>query len=371
MRLVNIINNYFSVTDPRFSVSLLTEIATIIVLFLILSLRKPRWFKIGYFVLFVLLLRCLLFGNQFSWGLYYQQLTVDEVGWRQQSVINVEYYKFFKYPGKKYLAVGSSQTYVMYQDYSKKHNNITVINLAGMTPIDFFLYRKYITARKPEYVLLYLSEFDLAKEPSLPAARSDPPQGLDFLRQLPVYWELSKTAHKERELKEMMVMELFPEYKYSFVFKGLVQKLMKKNEALGIQSLYEKLHPDSEELKKEIGGTLEQMDGRWIKYQVYFLREFFEYCRDKHFKVVIIEGQYNPLVRNESTARLNDLTRVEIAKLLKEFNEVGYIPTADTMPLLASDFDDAVHVKKESALRYVPTLLNKLEAMYTTGSEKK
>ena len=96
MRLVNMISDYFAVTDPRFSLALLAEMAVIAVFFLILKRLKPEWIKIGNFILFVLLVRCLLFGNQYSWGWYYDQLTVDDVGWRQQSAINVEYRKFFK-----------------------------------------------------------------------------------------------------------------------------------------------------------------------------------------------------------------------------------------------------------------------------------
>jgi hypothetical protein len=371
MSLLNIIRGYFSLNDPWYLFLLFGQIAAIVGLFWILRYVKPKWSKVGYLILFVWLVRCLLFGNQLSWGFYYQQIVVDDVGWRQQSAVNVEYHKFFKYPGKKYLAAGSSQTYVMYFDHSKVHHDITIFNLAGMTPIDFYLYRKYIAARKPEYLLLYLSEFDMAKEPSLTGAKIAPPQGLGFLRELPVYWGISKEAHTEMDLKEMAVMELFPEYKYAFIFKGLLQKFMKKNESLGIQSLYEKLHPDSGNLKKEIAGTLDEMDERWLKYQVHFLREFLEYCSGKPFKVVIVEGQYNPLVRNGSTARLKDLTRIEIDKLVKAFDNVVYVPTSEALPLLESDFDDSVHVKPEPAQQYVPKLLDKISSAGAIKSDPK
>ena len=351
----------WNLIDPGYTQRFFISAGIIAGLFVFIFFTRPRWKVAGYFILLVLLMRILLFGLPFSWGMYNALLTVDDIGWRQQSAVNVEYYKFFRNTGKKYLAVGSSQTYSLYQEYSKSRHDLIVFNLAGMTPLDFYLYRDYIAAKKPEYILLFLSEFDLAKEPSLDAAKIAPAQGWDLLNKFSIYSEISHLAKTELAFKEMSVGEFFPEYKYAFIFKGLSNKLFKKNESLKVKSLYDQLHPDSNKLQKEISGILSAMDKRCIQYQIYFLKEFLRYCDKQGIKVVIAEGQYNPIAYTETSLRLNEVVHQELSGLVQEFRHVQFIPRAETYLLKEADYDDSVHVNSEVAKRYVDDLLDKIK----------
>lgn len=361
MKLFHWINSFFSEINPRYSLSLLAVFVLTVVLFGVINLRKPKWYRLGNFVLLIILIRCLLFGHQLAWDFYRTQLSVDDVGWRQQSVVYVEYYKFSKYPGKKYLAVGSSQTYTLYHDYSQTHPQLTVFNLAGMTPMDFYLYRQYIADRNPQYILLFLTEFDLAKEPSLLAAKIAPSFGIDLFTHWPVLYEISIQARTELALKEIAIGELFPEYKYSFIFKGLLQKFAKRNQALSIDSLYKETQPNAEQLTRGIQGVQRELDEKWIKYQAYFLKEFLEFCKHRSLKVIIVEGQYNPLIVNEKTPRLYALTQKAILFLMKNYPLVKYVPKSETLSLTQNDFSDAVHFKKDSALRFSQDLIGRLD----------
>ena len=270
MNILKIIIHFFTFNYPHYVISLLVKVGLMGALFLFVKRNKPWWKNLAYCLLLILLFRIVLFEQYYSWGFYTDQLMVDDVGWRQKSVLDYEHSKFFKDEQKlKFLAMGSSQTYVVYLPYSEKHKDLSVFHLSSMSPLDFYLYRKYVADRDPKYVLLYLSEFDLAKEPSLDAAKMAPSQGIDFFNILPMLFEISKQTHSETALKEMIVGEFSPEYRHSFVFRGFSEKLMKKNKALHVETLFAELHPDKDALKKDIEGVLEGMDERWIKYNTY------------------------------------------------------------------------------------------------------
>ena len=367
MHIVQIITNFFTLTDPQYSAAVVVKTGLIVLGFVLVYKYKPRWQYLAYAALLIFLLRGLLFGQYFSWGFYKDHLTVDDIGWRQQSAVTAEYYKFFKPTRKKYMAVGSSQTYAVYFDYSQKHNHLTVFSLAGMAPLDLYLYRIYILARDPEYILLYLSEFDLAKAPRLDASKSAPPQGLSLWQIVPTLFEASKSAHSETEFKEMIVGEFLPEYKYSFIFKGFIEKWMKKNEALRVKSLYEQLSPDAQELQKNARDMAGDIDERWIPYNTYFLAKFLAYCREHSLKVVILEGQYNPVAFNEKSAYLNRLTRKALEDLAQESAAV-FVPRSNLPQFTQDDYNDVMHVKPAAGYRFVESLVNNLENNHTRNA---
>jgi hypothetical protein len=361
MNILQIIINFFSLTEPRYLALLGIKIVCIAVGFLLIRKFQPRWKYPGYLVLSILLVRVFLFDHYLSWEIYNKYLSVDDIGWRQQSAIHVEKGKFFKSDRNiQFLAVGSSQTYVIYSPYSKKHNDLVVFNFAGMTMLDLYLYRHYIAAKQPEYVLLYLSEFDMAKEPSLDAAKLAPSQGLDFFGNYPMLSAIAREARSELSLKEMVVGEFFPEYKYAFMFKGLTEKLTGKNKALRTKSLYEQLSPDADQLTKDLTGLTDSLDERWISYNAHFLAEFLGYCKEHALNVVIVEGQYNPRAYTAKTAVLNRKVRVELERMAKEF-DVVFIERSQTRPFSAEDYMDAEHVKPDPAYDFVERLMSGLK----------
>jgi hypothetical protein len=366
MNVLKIIADFFDVTDPHYWMPLVFKTVAILAAFWLVRRYRPRWRYPVYALLLVLAIRMALFGQYFSWEFYKDRLNIDEVGWRQQSALYVEYYKFFKYARPvKYLAVGSSQTYVIYMSYSKKHRDLRVFNLAGMAPLDLYLYRRYISARNPGHILLYLSEFDMAKAPRLDAAKIGPYQGPSFWKIWPVLSDIAKQTRSQTDLKEMIAGEFLPEYKYSFIFKGFTDKWMNKNKALDIRPLAEELSPNALQMVVNARQMVEDMDERWIKYNSYFLAEFLKYCKDRALEVIIVEGQYNPMAWNEKSILLNKSTLKELERLDREFDNVVFIPRADIMDFNRDDYNDVMHVNPEAGYRFAEHLIRKLETPST------
>ena len=363
MKANDIITRFITLSDPVYFAAAASKILLITVLLWMIHQYRPHWKNFANFFLFILLIRVLLFGEYFSWGFYGEHLGTDDVGWRQKSVLDFEYKKFFKNTQKiNYFAVGSSQTLALYTHYAKEHQELSVMHLSSMTTLDLFLYKKFIAARKPDHILLYLSEFDMTKPPELNASKLAPAQGIGLLPILPMLYEISKETHSEIALNEMITGEFFPEYKYAFIFRGFTEKIMRKNASLHLASLLDALHPDAEGVRKNIEDMSRRMDKRWIKYNDYFLTKFLSYCKDHSIKVIIVEGQYNPLAYTEKNLSLNQVTRLDLESLAKKYDNVVFLPRSSVTQFIENDYSDVTHVKTEPAYHFVESLIRKISS---------
>jgi hypothetical protein len=363
MNIIAIITNLFTYTAPQYIFSLLAQAVLIAAGFVLVYIWKPRWRNLARCILVVWAIRLILFGQYLSWEAYADHLSVEDLGWRPKRVVSVEHKKFFKTSLRApYVAVGSSQTLAVYGSYSKEHDEeLGLFQIAGMSPLDFWLYRHYIAQKKPQYILLYLSEFDQAKEPRMEWAKFAPSQGLALAG---IYPALERTARKggsELALKEMMVAEIFPEYKYSFIFKGFLDKATKKRKALATPSLREQLDPNPLKLLEHARGLEDDLSDQWIEDNKYFLEKFLVFCRERGFKVLIVEGQYNPLAVTEKTAYLNEFVRQELQELDQTFDHVVFIPRARVMEFGRDDYRDVMHVRPEAGYRFAQQLMNVLK----------
>lgn len=365
MNIINIITNFFSEFHAAYTLPFAVKLAAAVIACIVLWIKKPRWRNAGYAVVFIVLVRLALFDNPYIWGHHFTKLETDDVGWRQQSALGVEYYKFFKITKpKQYLAVGSSQTYAIYMPYSKDHSDLIVFNLSGMTPLDMFFYRKYIVERKPEYILLFLSEFDLAKIPNLDAVKIGPSQGLGLLRELPVLYGILKLAPPSIALYEIMVGELLTEYKFSFIFRGYLDKWTAKRPALKIKSKLDDLNPDANQIADAVSDLVKDLDRKWIPFNAYFLEKFLGYCQDHGIKIIIAEGQYNPSAYTDKTLELNRIARQELERIDRSFDAVTFLPREQTLTFTEEDYQDSVHVKAESGVRYAGDLIKRIGSQY-------
>lgn len=368
---IDMVIRFLNHTEPKYLLLLIVKIVLLISVFLFLKKYRPRWKNFGYAVLLVFCLRLFLFDQYVSWGYYLDHLTVDDIGWRQMNVLEYEKNKFSKKENPiKFFAVGSSQTHAVYAPYSEKNKELEVFYMSAMAPLDLYLYRKYIVSHQAKYLLLYLSEFDLAKVPRLEAAKLAPNQGFDLLKIFPLLSEISKKKHSEIDLREMVVGEFFPEYKYSFIFRGFSEKLMRKNKALHIESLLKALEPDSEQTKRDSVDMLEEWDESWIKYNKYFLTQFLSYCRNKFLKVIIIEGQYHPWAYTEKSMYLNQITRRELESVANTFDNVVFLPRSNVIRFTEQDYSDATHVKAGPANDFVKDVLKKIDISYVDNKQE-
>ena len=109
-----------------------------------------------------------------------------------------------------------------------QQRNCGTFVLAGMGPSDFFLYAREVERIKPRDVVLYLSDFDLGNQPSMIGAKLAPPQSgrriielLQILRSYP-------TAISFTEKQDFVISQAVPQYRYQYIFRGLLDKLVRK-----------------------------------------------------------------------------------------------------------------------------------------------
>lgn len=312
-----------------------------------LNKTRSRWRKWLNPILVVILIRLIFFYNIGSWAFYYTVLDASDVGFRQIAAINYKIKRFLVFPEEetKYLAVGSSQTGAVYGRYSKKAKNFMTFYMPGMGAPDMYLYRNEIADLKPEHILLYLCEFDLARQVDLNLAKISPDQGFHLFF---LYKDLKKIAEKydsEQALKELLVGEVLIEYKYAYIFKGLTNKAFtvfkkkKKNSAEDNNPL--KLNTDLQDHIKGLKAKLNQDD---IALNIEFLKRFLSFCRQRNIKVTIIEGQYHPEAYDSHTLGLNRIVKKELASVSQQYSNVTFIPREDLIIFTADDYVDAYHV---------------------------
>lgn len=358
---MDMVIRFLNHTEPKYLVWLVVKALFLIGCFLFLKRSRLRWKNLGYAVLIVFFLRIFLFDQYVSWGHYFYNLTVDDVGWRQMSVLEYERNKFYKKEPVKFFTVGSSQVHAIFTDYAQKNKDVTVFYMSAMAPLDLYLYRNFIGSRQPEKIILYLSEFDMTKAPRLLAAKLAPNQGLDLLRIYPVLSDIAKKTHLEIALNEMVAGEFLPEYRYNFIFRGFIDKLMRKNDALRVQSSLAGLTSDDDQIRKEIVEMLAPWDASWLKYNTYFLEQFLLYCKDKSLKVVIVEGQYHPWAYTDKSKYLNQISRKELESIDNAFDNVVFFPREKVIAFKEEDYSDATHVKAGPAAHFADDLLEKIE----------
>lgn len=317
-------------------------------------------------VALLLLVRVVLICNPWSWDAYASVLGARDVGWRQRNVLIVERERFLKKPASlDYLAVGSSQADAIFRKYAKDHQELDVLALAGMFPLDFVLYREYISAYRPRVVLLHLSEFDMARVHSPRRAVIAPSQGLSLLRLLAQLRAFPEGRDYDQAILEMAVGEIFPEFKYGFIFRGLVDK------GLGREQALEEDSPEATPTGSEPGlGTLDwqiadlarRIEPDSLEFNFFFLEVFLDFCAERSMEVVITEGQYMPAAQAAADQTVNSMVRERLKALSSERGGVVFIPQNTVFEFDDADFVDMVHVRPDVGYEFTRHLLGYLSS---------
>ncbi len=359
----SILENFLVQTKPLLLAAFVVKIVVLTVLIWVVARSKIRFQRIVLFVLVILLFRTFLFDNYLTWYALNKYLSVDDIGFRQKDVLSYEYTKFLKNDKKDntfILSVGSSQSGKVYHPFSENHKDIVqTFTMSGFGPLDLWLYKDYILSYRPQYVFLYLSEFDMARKPEIDTAKIAPVQGIALSPVLVPVFRSSLEFGTQFSFFEFVAGEVLPEYKYSFLSKGVLDKFFQKNKAMGVELLTE--IPDEVYLETQLKNIELHNDERGLKYTFYFLNRFLQFCRSRSVKVVIVEGQYNPLAYTPEARRLNKLTHARLEGLSEKYPNLVFVPRDDTLAFSASDYQDGYHVKPEPAYQYVEKLLGDLE----------
>ncbi len=323
------------------------------------SKRLPRrWRTAVNTGIIILAMRIILFQNPLAWYVYHHTLDPEVIGWRQSSVLYDEFARYKKHDEVAYLAVGSSQTGAVYNFSRDTLANFDVKSLAGLSPVDLYLYRHNISNYEPKTILLYLSDFDLGRPPVLETLKLAPPQGIHF----PDVYRNLRTHFSgepfERTVKEMLAGELFPEYKYSFIFKGYIDQLFNKNSvfpsvAASMSDTEYEMY-QFEQLKKVI-------DEEHIPINLYYLNKFISFFEERGISILILEGQYHPNAYTEKNLAVRKKVRSKLANLEKSHHNVRFIPDSEIMLFKTSDYRDAYHVNQEAGAEFTQHVVRYIE----------
>jgi hypothetical protein len=316
----------------------------------------------SYFILVVVFFRIVLFGNPVTWAVYNKLLPVKLIDWRHHDVIACEVGKFLKPSGNiSYLAVGSSQTSVLFNKYARQSEGLSLFTLAGLSPLDFYAYRYEIVRRKPKYVLMNLSEFDIARNPELSSSKWSPFSFRDITELRSIIDTTEYFTPDERKLvNDLFFSKYLVEYKYSFVFKDLLEIPNSKNKEAAAAA-----NPVNDSLALAVHlKYLSELSEKYIPFNMYYLTKGIHYLNSMNIPVIIVEGQYNPLAYQPHNMALNKQVHALMNELVSKYPMNTFL-SRDQIPLLVlEDYRDGYHVKEDAGFRYAGLLMNELNSGY-------
>lgn len=309
----------------------------------------PVW-RIGvHLVIIILIFRIIAFENPVAWYIYSNTLDPEVIGWRQSSVLYDEFVQFKSHEETKYLAVGSSQTEAIYNIHSYNNPEFHVKSLAALGPLDMYLYRNNILQYDPEVVLLYLSEFDMAREPEWNASKIAPSQGLAFPL---IYRDFNKWfsgSEFRLAMKEMIAGELLPEYKYSFIFKGYIDQLFNKASVFPVEG---NMMSDEERQEYQFSRLASALSEDNLEVNFNYLEKFLNHLDHHGISVIIIEGQYHPKAYTPRNLQVREIVRQRFIEMDYSYAHTRFIPEDEVLQFAASDYKDAYHVHHESGVKF-------------------
>lgn len=315
-------------------------------------------------ILIIFVIRILLFSNLPVWEYYYDSLYFSDLGFRQRSLIKTQTndYVLRKNPMEvDILAVGSSQVRQIFLSHSREEliSKLEVFTVSGFGPIDLMLFRNNIKTFNASTIILYMSEFDLGRLlwERYPLS---PSQGFYFLD---LYKRITKHSFDnsaKQMLKNLFIDEFFPERKYSFIFKGLL------NKALGGDIVKKSKSKNENKKKTVIQGQIRRISDlseKAINFNVKFLEDFINLYKYNGTKIIILEGQYNPKSYTKEKLVLKNKSREIMQKLSNKYEHVRFIPESELFIFEVEDFIDLLHVNEKAARLFRSYLFLKLDTL--------
>ena len=309
--------------------------------FYIATKRRWHWRFPIQLIAVLMLLRVMFFMNPLAWYAYFKLYSWEDVGFRERDVIAYNIDRFFIPRHEKYLAIGSSQVGAVFGDYADNHADFRAVQFAGITPVEYMLYRDVVDRHHPEYVILYLSEFDMGRMPTYPVLKYAPFQGeylADFGKELLAYNERVKAFNA---FKEMFAANLFPEFKHNYIFKGGLKRFLHDP----VSASAEAPAHDSDSLKRHISGLSKKLSSQPLAPNYTAITRYIDYCLSQGAKVVVVEGQYHPAAQNERLLKLRRQVQHYFSALDASDPNIYYFAVKDSDRLSGESFGDAYHVK--------------------------
>jgi hypothetical protein len=317
--------------------------------------------------------RTAVFDNPVLWTHFERRLNAGLIGWRQYDLLVIKRDSFLEEDAApKFLAVGSSQTGAIYSSYSNSSEQLEVYAVAAMMPLDFLLHSSEILKKRPQWVMLYLSEFDLAKGLTASALEIAPDLGREIIREFPAIARAGKEEGIHAVLLQLLLGQLSPEYKYRFVFRGLLEREIRRV-ARGLSDIAPPKRPSSTQ-EQRMAWIRESLAAENIDFNVSMLDLFIQKMAKHDISIAIVEGHFNPLAMNSETRRLRQTVLRKLEEVSNKSENVRFIPREDVYSFSALDYSDLTHVESDIGEVFagrVVEILEQIENPNRPGSSPK
>jgi len=306
-----------------------------------------------------------LFNNVFLFHSAIHFVSAADIGWRQESTLYHDRQRLINTEKAQFLAIGSSQTHVIYTPYASTCDELAVMGMAGMGPLDFLLYKDLIAEEASEVIILTLCDFDLGRQPSLVAAKLSPPQRIDDLITLAKI--VSPIAsYPACEIQDFLFANGISAYRNQYLYKGVLNKLTGRAKAFPEEDVT--LISDEDRQIQQLE-KLRELDQIWFELNVALLDRFIEWAEREALKVCVVSGQYHPLAmqKNESLHKQAD---VALANLCASHPNASFIGAEQRLSFTAEDYVDGYHVGPEAGYRFTSHLISVVSSNWKIESSK-
>jgi len=304
----------------------------------------------------VLILRAVLFHTPITWYVFFKMYESEEIGFRERNMVaaNIDKY-FLRSERTQYLVLGSSQSR-MFKDVATEHRDFSLYSFAGLQPIEYPLWEGLIESRNPRNVILYISEFDLARESTPSALELDP---LPARRVAWLYENLSAqhgSAAAIATMKRMVVGDLVPEYRFGYLFRALTTRWF----GVANANLATPMTPEKWAYEQAIG-LRSKLHEKFIGINAPLLEQFVADCVAHGSNVYIIEGQYHPVAYDDNLRQLRRKSNAALSAMALRNRNVHFIPIEAQPALTSADFVDGYHLSPETSRRFAMALFAQVQ----------
>ncbi len=318
----------------------------------LIALRvQRRWVRLTCACSAIALLgRAAVFPNPAALLLLHRLLPAEQVGFRQADALRKDYEHTRTWSPVRYLAVGSSQASAVFSEYCNTHEDAEKFAMAGLGPCGQYVYLPYMLERKPQVIVVYLSAFDMGRKPPLAAAKLGPFLGYGRFRSiLPILAETNTWT----EIGEFAVANVLPEYRYQYVWRGLLDRVSGRNQAFPERNVLTRMRSTDHLLEQ--GRRLAELTHDALPANLALVRMLADQCTKRSVKLVIVEGHFHPDFYTKKQA-LNRAVREGLSELARQRSDVYFVPREETTTFVPEDYADPYHVHKEAGRRFSEAL---------------
>lgn len=254
---------------------------------------------------------------------------------------------------KQYLAFGSSQTNKLLSPPQRKGANMQTVTVPSIMPLEYPFYAELIGDGSYETAVLFVSEFDLAKQTrdqrmvTLPGR---PGAAIDLAKlsgEYPVF-----AGSKASALATLAVSQLVPEFRNRFLLAAMLDRARDRYGVSGPKESTVYTATSSEAQTKYMRSQL--LKTPYIRANLAALDEFVTVLENKGVSVVIFQGQYAPRVRTPEIETTRAWVAEELSLLAHRHRRTRFVPTSEQYVMTDADFDqyDPLHPLSQAADRW-------------------